>query len=60
MRTDYLAISDYENFLMAEFNTMSGARAPAHDRFEAGMLIVNALAEDMDLDLVEIDIEDLY
>ena len=59
MQTDFLAKNDFENFLMAEFNTMSGAPAPAHDRFEAGMRIVNSLADDLTLDLVEIDIEDL-
>jgi hypothetical protein len=57
MQTDFLARNDFENFLMAEFNTMSGAPAPAHDRFEAGLQIVNSLADDLALDLVEIDIE---
>ncbi|MBT7943103.1 MAG: hypothetical protein HN719_07090 [Alphaproteobacteria bacterium] len=60
MRTDFIAINDFENFLMAEFNTMSGAPAPAHDRFEAGMRIVNSMSEDLALDLVETDIADLY
>jgi hypothetical protein len=59
MRTDFLMTNDFENFLMAEFNTMSGVPAPAHDRFEAGMRIVNSLADDLTLDLVETDIEDL-
>lgn len=59
MQTDFLAKHDFENFLMAEYNTMSGVSAPAHDRFEAGMRIVNSLADDLALDLVEIDIEDL-
>ena len=59
MQMEFLAKLDFENFLMAEFNTMSGAPAPAHDRFEAGMRIVNLLAEDLTLDLVELDIEDL-
>ena len=57
MQTDFLAKNDFENYLMAEFNTMSGARAPSHDRFEAGMRIVNTLADDLTLDLVEVDIE---
>ena len=59
MRTDFLMTNDFENFLMAEFNTMSGVPAPAHDRFEAGMRIVNSLVDDLTLDLVETDIEDL-
>jgi hypothetical protein len=59
MRTDFLMTNDFENFLMTEFNTMSGVPAPAHDRFEAGMRIVNSLADDLTLDLVETDIEDL-
>jgi hypothetical protein len=59
MRTDFLMTNDFENFLMAEFNTMSGVPVPAHDRFEAGMRIVNSLVDDLTLDLVETDIEDL-
>jgi hypothetical protein len=59
MQLEFLAKYDFENFLMAEFNTMSGAPAPSHDRFEAGMRIVNLLAEDLALDIMETDIEDL-
>jgi hypothetical protein len=51
---------DFENFLLSEFNTMTGVPAPAHDRFEAGVRIVNALADDLALDVVELDLEDLY
>ena len=51
---------DFENFMMAELNTMSGVPAPAHDRFEAGMLIVNAIADDLTLDASEVDMDDLY
>ncbi len=60
MQTEFLAKHDFEDFMMAEFNTMSGAPTPAHDRFEAGMLIVNALAEDLALDMAEVDMDDLY
>ncbi len=60
MRMDFGPRHDFENFLMAEFNTMSGAPAPAHDRFEAGMLIVNAISDDLTLDISEVDIDDLY
>ena len=49
----------FQNFLMVEFNPMPGALAPSHDRFEAGMRIVDSLAGDLALDLVETDIEDL-
>jgi hypothetical protein len=59
MQTEFLAKNDFENFLMAEFNPMPGALAPSHDRFEAGMRIVDSLAGDLALDLVETDIEDL-
>ncbi len=59
MQTDFLARHDFENFLIADFNTMSGVPAPSHDRFEAGMRIVNLLADDLALDIEEIDIEDL-
>ena len=59
MRTDFLMTNDFENFLMAEFNTMSGVPTPAHDRFKAGMRNVNSLVDDLTLDLVETDIEDL-
>ena len=38
---------------------MSGVPAPSHDRHEAGMRIVNLLADDLALDIEEIDIEDL-
>ena len=60
MLTDFGPRDDFENLLLSEFNTMSGAPAPAHDRFEAGLLIVNALAEDLALDMAEVDIDDLY
>jgi hypothetical protein len=60
MRMDFGPRHDFENFLMAEFKTMSGAPAPAHDRFEAGMLIVNAISDDLTLDISEVDIDDLY
>ncbi len=59
MRTDFGPRHDFENFLISEFNTMSGTPAPAHDRFEAGVLIVNALADDLALDMAEMDIDDL-
>ncbi len=58
MRTDFLPTNDYENFLMAEYNTMSGVPAPAHDKFEAGMRIVDSLVDDFALDLLELDMED--
>ncbi|MBL4690740.1 MAG: hypothetical protein JKY68_04670 [Rhodospirillales bacterium] len=57
MQMEFLARHDFEDFLMAEFNTMPGSPAPSHDRFEAGMRIVNSLAEDLALDCVELDIE---
>ncbi len=60
MRMDFGPRQDFEDFLMAEFTTMSGVPAPAHDRFEAGMRIVNALSEDLTLDMAEVDIDDLY
>ncbi len=59
MQTDFGPRYDFENFLLSEFNTMTGTPSPAHDRFEAGVLIVNALADDLALDLVEVDIDDL-
>ena len=58
MRMDFLINNDHEDFLMAEDNTMSGVMAPAHDRFEAGMRIVDLLADDLALDLKELDLED--
>lgn len=60
MQMDFGPRDDFENFLLSEFNTMSGVPAPAHDRFEAGLLIVNALAEDLALDMAEVDLDDLY
>ena len=60
MRTDFGPRYDFENFLLSEFNTMSGVPAPAHDRFEAGLRIVNALADDLALDMAEVDLDDLY
>ena len=60
MRTDFGPRYDFENFLMSEFNTMSGAPKPSIDRFQAGLRIVNALADDLTLDVAEVDIEDLY
>ncbi len=59
MQTNFGPRHDFENFLLSEFNTMSGAPAPAHDRFEAGVLIVNALADDLALDMAKVDIDDL-
>ncbi len=59
MRTDFGPRYDFENFLLSEFNTMTGTPSPAHDRFEAGVLIVNALASDLALDMAEVDIDDL-
>lgn len=60
MQMDFGPRDDFENFLLSELNTMSGVPAPAHDRFEAGLLIVNALAEDLALDMAEVDLDDLY
>ena len=60
MQTDFGPRYDFENFLMSEFNTMSGATKPSIDRFEAGLRIVNALADDLTLDVAEVDIDDLY
>ncbi len=60
MQTDFGPRYDFENFLLSEFNTMSGVPAPSHDRFEAGLRIVNALAEDLALDMAEVDLDDLY
>ncbi|MDA1091446.1 MAG: hypothetical protein O3A85_14190 [Proteobacteria bacterium] len=60
MQMDFGPRNDFENFMMAELTTMSGVPAPAHDRFEAGMMIVNAISDDLSLDFSEIDIDDLY
>lgn len=60
MRTDFGPRYDFENFLMSEFNTMSGAPKPSNDRFQAGLSIVNALADDLTLDVAEVDLDDLY
>ena len=60
MWTDFGPRHDFENFLMSEYNTMSGVPAPSHDRFEAGLRIVNALADDLTLDVAEVDLDDLY
>ena len=60
MLSDFGPRYDFENFLLSEFNTMSGVPAPAHDRFEAGVRIVNALSDDLTLDMAEVDLDDLY
>ena len=60
MQTDFGPRYDFENFLMSEFNTMSGASKPSIARFEAGLRIVNARADDLTLDVAEVDIDDLY
>ena len=59
MQMDFGPRDDFENFLLSELNTMSGAPAPAHDRFEAGVRIVQALSEDLALDMAEMDVDDL-
>ena len=58
MRADFLLNNDYEDFLMAELNKMSGVPLPANDKFEAGMRVVDSLADDLELDLMELDMED--
>jgi hypothetical protein len=58
MRTDFLSPNEYDDFLMAEYNTMSGVPAPAQDKFDAGMRIVDSLVDDLALDLLELDMED--
>lgn len=60
MQMDFLPRHDFENYLMSEFNTMSGVPAPAVDRFDAGLRIVNALSSDLTLDMAEIDMDDLF
>ena len=60
MQTDFGPRYDFENFLLSDFNTMSGTPAPAHDRFEAGVLIVNAMADDLALDDAEVNMDDLF
>lgn len=60
MRTDFGPRYDFENFPMPEFNTMTGVPKPSIDRFEAGLRIVKALADDPTLDMAEVDLEDLY
>ncbi len=59
MRTDFGPRYDFENFLLSEFNTMSGVPAPVHDRHEAGVRILNAFANDLTLDAAEVDLDDL-
>ena len=60
MQTSFTSRYDFENFLLSEFNTMTGVPAPAHDRHEAAHRIVNALADDLALDAAELDLDDLY
>ncbi|NQU62031.1 MAG: hypothetical protein HQ512_12945 [Rhodospirillales bacterium] len=60
MQMDFGPRHDFENLLLAEFNTLSGAPSPALDRFDAGMRIVNALSCDLTLDIAEVDLDDLY
>ncbi len=60
MRTDFGPRYDFEDFLMSDFNTIAGLPAPVHDRHEAGLRILNALADDLTLDVAEVDIDDLY
>jgi len=60
MQMDFGPRHDFENFLLSEFNTMSGVPSPAQDRFDAGLRIVNALSSDLTLDIAEVDIDDLY
>ena len=60
MQMDFLPRHDFENYLMSEFNTMSGVPSPALDRFDAGLRIVNALSSDLTLDIAEVDLDDLY
>ncbi|MDA0305006.1 MAG: hypothetical protein O3B76_01795 [Proteobacteria bacterium] len=60
MQMDFGPRHDFENFLLSEFNTMSGVPSPALDRFDAGLRIVNALSSDLTLDIAEVDIDDLY
>ena len=45
--------------LSAGFNTVGGLSQPAHDRFEAGRRLLDALADDIALDAAEVDLEDL-
>jgi len=60
MQTDFLPRHDFENFLLSEFNTMTGVPSPVLDRFDAGLRIVNALSDDLALDIAEVDLDDLY
>jgi len=60
MQMDFLPRHDFENYLMSEFNTMSGVPSPALDRFDAGLRIANALSSDLTLDIAEVDLDDLY
>ena len=58
MGTEFLTNNDQEDFLMAEYNTITGVPVPVYDKFEAGLRIVNSLADDLALDLLELDMED--
>lgn len=60
MLMDFGPRCDFENFLLSDFNTMSGVPSPATDRFDAGLRIVNALSSDLTLDMAEVDLDDLY
>ena len=43
----------------AEYSQVPGLSQPAHDRFEAGRRMLDALAGDTSLDADEVDLEDL-
>ncbi len=51
---------DGDASVSADFNTILGLAQPAHDHFEAGRRMLDAMADDISLDADEFDLEGLY
>ena len=52
-------IRDSADFAMSDFADIQGLSRPVYDREDAGFLMMSALADDLELDATEIDLDDL-
>lgn len=52
-------IRDTADFAMSDFADVRGLNRPIYDRDDAGFLLMSALADDLELDADEFDLEPL-
>jgi len=52
-------LQHFEDFEALNTETVSLTHVQAHDHYEAGLKTINALADDMSLDMLTLDLDEL-